>query len=94
MERACVTHRVQKPKSLNLSLCVAQLSVDEDALVQSAHTLGVCLQSLLVTIKSHLRTVLQINANMNHLIRTKLSGQACNGSMSSLYLCFKYTPLS
>lgn len=94
MECSCVTHWVQKPKSLNLSLCVVQPPVDEDALVQSTHTLGVCLQSLLVTIKCHLRTVLWINANMKHLNRTNLSSQACNGSMSSLYLCFKYTPLS
>lgn len=93
----CVTHWVQKPKSLNLSLCVVQLSVDEDALVQGTHTPGVCLHSLLVTIKCHLRTVLWTNANMHlpgYLNRTEPSGQACTGSTSSLYLCFKYTPLS
>lgn len=55
----CVTHGVQQTKSLNLSLCVSQLSVDEHTLVQSTDTTVVSFQCLLVTLQCHLRAVLE-----------------------------------
>lgn len=66
-----VTDRVQNTKSLDLSLWVSQLPVDEYALVESTYTTGICLQSLSETLQCHLRATLGTNSNTNMITAFK-----------------------